>query len=260
MTSMDTIASLLRTDFKAVDKRDEIHTVFGWLTGDAKTIPLIVDDGKPIGVLNERALMSRRLDEKAKISSYVLTTHALPLTASLEEASARLREFRAARLPVEDARGKLAGYVTATDIARAMNAERPGRASDLCLPVQTLEEKQTLGDAVHAFSQEYVDYLPVTNGGGIVTGVLPRRAVLRMELDSSAGKGRKDAGGEKFHYLKDAVSGFMDDAPAVLPAAASFDALVRAIERSGYAIVQRENGSGMLGLATPETLLRAPAG
>lgn len=265
---MATIEPLLRTDLKAVDKRDEVHTVFGWLTGDAKKVPIIVDEGKPFGILNERALMSRHLDQNAKVASFTLATRALPLTATLEEAAARMREFRAACLPVEDARGKLAGFVTSTDVARAQagaGAQSRGRgqghaggprASQLCSPVRSLEERQTLGDALHVFSQEYVDFLPVTNGGGKVTGVLPRRALLRMELDSNAGKGRKDAGGEKFHYLHDAVSGFMDDAPAMIPAAAPFDAVLLAIERSGYALVEKENGGGILGVATPETLLQ----
>ena len=258
---MATIENLLRTDFKAVDKHDEVRTVFGWITGDAKDVPLIVDDGKPVGILNERALMSRRLEQKAKLDPYTLMTRALPLNATLEAAAARMREFRAARLPVEDARGKLAGYVTAIDIARAQGkgqGQAQGRASDLCLPVRSLEEKQTLGDALHAFTQEYVDFLPVTNGGGKVTGVLPRSAVLRMELDSNAGKGRRDAGGEKFHYLNDAIGGFMDEAPVMLPAAASFDALLSALEESGYAIVQKSGANGgILGIATPETVLRA---
>ena len=123
---MATIENLLRTDFKAVDKHDEVRTVFGWITGDAKDVPLIVDDGKPVGILNERALMSRRLEQKAKLDPYTLMTRALPLNATLEAAAARMREFRAARLPVEDARGKLAGYVTAIDIARAHAAEKRG--------------------------------------------------------------------------------------------------------------------------------------
>lgn len=253
---MATIEPLLRTDFKAVDKRDEVHTVFGWLTGDAAKVPIIVDGDKPLGILNERALMSRRIDTHAKIEQFTLVTRALPLSAELGDTTDRMRELRASRLPVEDKRGKLAGYVTSIDVARASETITR-RASDLCLPVRALEEKHTLGDALHAFTQEYVDFLPVTNGGGKVTGVLPRSTLLRMELDASAGKGRRDAGGEKFHYLNDAVGGFMDEAPVMLPAAASFDALLKTIEQSGYAIVQRENGGGVLGVVTPETLFRA---
>src|SRR5438876_7265450 len=108
---MATIESILRADFKPVDKRDEIRMVLGWLSGDSDKVPIVVDDDKPMGILNERALMSRRLDQKAHIEQFTLATRALPQTATLEEAAARMREFRAAYLPVEDKRGKVAGFV-----------------------------------------------------------------------------------------------------------------------------------------------------
>ena len=254
---MATIESLVRTDFKPVDKRDEVRTVLGWLSGDSTKVPIVVDDGKPVGIVNERALMSRRLDQKAHIDQFTLTTRALPWNADLEEAAARMREFRAAHLPVEDKRGKLLGYVTSIDVARA-SAGLHGRASEMCLPVRSLNEAHTMGDALHAFTQEYVDVLPVMDGGGRITGVLPRRALLQMELSTGHSRGRRDAGGEKFNLLNDPVSGFMDEAPVVLPAAASFDTLLKTIEESGYAIVQRDGAtSGVLGIVTPETLMRA---
>jgi CBS domain-containing protein len=251
---MATIASLLRTDYKAVDKRDEVRSVYGWLRGDSDKVPLVVDDGKPVGIVNERALMSRRLDSRAKLESYTLSTRALQWTATLEQAAERMREFRAAYLPVEDARGQLAGFVTAIDVARAANLG--GRASEMCLPVQVLAEKHTLGEALHAFAQEYVDFLPVTDGAGKLRGVLPRRSVLEMELNIGDAKGRRDSGGERIHVLKDVVSGFMDEAPVTLPAAASFATLLDTLEESGYAFVSNGNG-GLLGVVTPETLWRA---
>ena len=129
-------------------------------------------------------------------------------------------------------------------------------AAELCLPVRSLNEAHTLGDALHAFTQEYVDFLPVMDGGGKVTGVLPRRALFSMELNQGHGRGRRDAGGEKTNLLDDKVAGFMDEAPVVLPAAASFDQLLRTVESSGYAIVQN-GGKGVMGIVTPQTILRA---
>jgi hypothetical protein len=79
-----------------------------------------------------------------------------------------------------------------------------------------------------------------------------------MELNTGSSRGRRDAGGEKFNILSDPVRGFMDEAPVVLPAAASFDKLLATIEASGYAIVQKDGpAGGVLGVVTPETLMRA---
>ena len=249
---MATVESFLRTDYKAVDKREELHAVMGWLQGDAKKVPIVVDDGKPFGILNDRALISRKLEKNAHVHNFTLATRALPLNATLEEAAARLAEFRAPYLPVEDARGKLVGYVSALDVARAtVNGRRP---SDMAVPVTMLKESNTLGDAVHLFSKEYVPVLPVTDGNGRVRGVLPRRTMLRIESEVG-NRGRKDAGGEKFHILNDPVGGFMDESPVVLPAAASFDEVMDKLESDGYAILQERNGA-FLGMVTPETLMR----
>lgn len=245
------LESLLRTDFKTVDKRDELHSVMGWLRGEAKKAPIVVDDGKPFGIVNERALVSRKLEQNAHVEQFTLVTRAIPATASVREAAERMAEFRAPYLPVADARGKVVGYVTALDVARELSADR--RASDLAVPVAMLQEGSTIGDAVHLFAKEYVPFLPVSDGNGGISGVLPRRTLLRVESEASQ-KGRKDAGGEKIHMLNDLVSGFMDDAAATVPAAASFLDVVDAVEENGYALV-KENGR-LIGMVTPETLMR----
>lgn len=248
----DDISPHLRTDYKAVDKRDELRTVMGWLAGEASKVPIVLDDGRPFGILNERALMSRQLDGKAKIEPYVLVTRALAATASAEEARARLAEHRAAYLPVEDARGKLAGYVRAVDLAR--DGSNGQKALDVAVPIQSLQEGSTLGDAMNAFQKEYVDYLPVVRADGRAIGVLPRRTVLRMEFNAGD-RGRKDAGGEKFTMLRDPVHGVMDDAPAFVRATSSLADVLETLDESGYAIVQRDGG-GVMGIVTPETLFR----
>jgi CBS domain-containing protein len=252
--SMATIEPLVRRDFKTVDKRDELRSVLGWIRGDSTKLPIVVDDGKPYGIVNERALMSRRLDDNAKLEGYTLMTRALRSDASVEQARDRMRELRAAFLPVEDARGKLAGYVSSLDVARALDVQRTAR--ELALPVASLREGHTMGEALHAFTQEYVDFLPVMGDGGErVSGVLPRRTLLAMETHAGS-RGRKDAGGERTHILNDPVSGFMDEPLARVPASMDFATLLRTLEQNGYAIVE-EPGGRMVGLVTPETLLRA---
>lgn len=249
---MTGISTYIRKDFKAVDKREALNSVMGWLTGDAKKCPVIVDGEKPFGVVNERALMGRSLDGNAHVAQFTLTTRALRPDTSVEEARARMSEYRVAYLPVEDERSRVIGYVTAIDLARdVLNGER---ARDLAVPVTQLRESQTMGDAVNAFHKEYVDFLPVMGEDGRLTGVLPRSHVLRFEFNAGD-KGRKDAGGEKFTMLHEPVSGFMDEAPHVLPPTADRTTLLDTLEDVGYAIVGSPERAE--GIVTPETLFRS---
>lgn len=249
---MAEIAPFVRTDFKAVDKREALHSVKGWLTGDTSKVPIVLDGDKPFGIVNERALMGRSLDLNAHVHQFTLSTRALKSTASIDDARKRMAEFRAAYLPVEDARGRLVGYVRAIDLAReGLNGEN---ARDLAVPVTQLREEQTLGDALHAFQKEYVEFLPVLRRDGRVSGVMRRSDVLKMEFNTGD-KGRKDAGGEKFTLLNDPVSGFMDQAPEFVPPETPGIALLETLDDVGYAFVGSRDGR-LMGVVTPETLFR----
>lgn len=255
MSAMTDISPYLRTDYKAVDKRDGLNSVMGWVSGDSGKFPIVTDEGKTFGILNERALMGRRLDKNAHVETYSMTTRAVAHDATLEDVARRMAELRAAHLPVEDARGKLAGYVSAIDIARGSTPDASAR--ELCVRVTTLKEAQSLGEALHAFGKEYVDFLPVMNGDGRAAGVIRRRTLLRLETNID-GRGRKDNNGEKIHPLKDAIGGFMEPATR-LPASASKAAVLDALEDAGHALIEAPDGR-LVGIVTPETLLRAARG
>lgn len=250
----DDIGPLLRTDFKAVDKRDGIHSVMGYVTGDNPKVPIITDGGKPYGILNDRAMIGTRLDPNAHVESYVLTTRALPQTASLGEVAARMAETRAAHIPIEDPRGKLAGYVSAIDVAREQGSDLAAR--ELSVPVTTLTGRQTLSEAKHAFSKEYVDYLPVLNGEGRIAGILPRRAILTMEAGTGHSRGRKDAGGEKVSPMRESlVEGHVQPA-TIVGQDVAMDKILDLLEDNGHvAVIDR--AERFIGIITPETLHRA---
>lgn len=248
---MADISDFVRTDYKVVDKRDALHAVKGWLTGDTDKVPIVVDDGKPFGIVNERALVSRSLDLNAHVHQFTLSTRAVKATDTVEAVRARMAEFRAAYLPVEDARGKLVGYVRATDLARqTLDGEA---ARDLAVPVTTLREDNTLGDALHAFQKEYVEYLPVLRRDGRVSGVIRRSDFLKMEF-SAGDKGRRDAGGEKIHFLNDALSGFVDQTAQFVRPETPAGSILDTLDDSGYALVG--TAEKMVGVVTPETLFR----
>ena len=248
---MADISDLVRTDFKAVDKRDALHSVKGWLTGDTDKVPIVVDEGKPFGIVNERALISRSLDLNAHIHQFTMNTRALKPNATIDQARAKMAEFRAAYLPVEDAKGKLMGYVSAVDLAReTLDGEA---ARDLAVPVTTLREDHTLGDALHAFQKEYVEYLPVLRRDGRVSGVIRRSDFLKMEF-SAGDKGRRDAGGEKIHFLNDALGGFVDQTAQFVRPETPAGSILDTLDVDGYALVG--TAEKMVGVVTPETLFR----
>lgn len=244
------VDALLRKNFKPVDKRDALQNVLGWLTGDTNVVPIVMDGPAPFGIVNERALMSRKLEHKAHIGHYALATRSVPQTATTQTAAERMSEFRAGYLPVHDAKERLTGYVTALDVTRDADLHKTAR--DLAQPVGSLQEKETLGDALHRFTQEYVPYIPVVNDGHYV-GILPRRHIVRLAMNAGD-KGRTDNRGEKINALTQSIGGFMEAADSAVRPNASTSAVLDAVEKRGYAIVMERDGP-VLGLITPETLV-----
>ena len=255
MPAMSDIDPILRTDFKAVDKRDAIHNVWGWLTGDSAKVPIIMDGQKPFGVVNGRSLMSRRIDPSAHLEQYALPTKALPETATLQEISQRMAHLRASHMPIEDKKGKLRGYVTSVDVARAQ--ANAGSAADLAVPVTALKMGHTVGDALHAFQSEYVDWLPIMNGSGRVENVIGRRSILNIEANGANGRGRKDNNGEKLNALEAPLDGFAEDVVFRLPSGASQEDVFQSVEKNGYVVIEGAGGR-FVGMVTAATLLRVP--
>lgn len=249
---MTDIGPFIRTDYKAVDKRDELHTVMGWVRGDADKLPIVLDDGRPFGIVNERAMMGRKLELKSKLQDYTLATRAVEPEIGLDAALERMSELRACALPVER-KGKLQGYVRALDLLRENGYGEGRNAADLCVPVTVLKAGDTLGEALHAFNREYVDHLPVVDAQGALLGTIARRSLVALE--SNNGKGRKDAGGEKFSPLNDPVEGFLDEPPITVAQDAGIDLILDEVDEHGYAVVLAKDGR-LMGMVTAETLVR----
>lgn len=248
---MADIHDLVRTDFKAVDKRDGIHSVMGWVKGDSDKRPIVTDDERPFGIVNDRALAGRRLDHHAKVEGYTLPTRALAPRATIREALQTMGEFRASYLPVEE-NGRAAGFVTTLDLHREIGLDRT--AGQICVPVVTMKEGQTMGDALHLFRQEYVDFLPVYDAQGRLRRVLPRRKMHQMEANSGNMRGRKDAGGDKVSFLDDLIDTYCDDA-RTLPSGAGGDEVLRMLDDWGHVCVVDAAGR-LQGIVTAETLTR----
>lgn len=257
---MPDIAQYVRTDFREVDKRDELRTVLGWIRGDTATVPVVMDDGKPFGIVSERAMLGRRIDPKAKVEGYALTTRAVTAETTLADAMARMAEFRAAFLPVENNRGKLTGYVSALDFVHE-HLPRETRARDLAIRVTTLREDQTLSEAHHAFHQEYVDFLPVLGKDGRIAGVVPRKTLILMDARQSSDKGRKDAGGERVHPQHAELTHYLDSNAPVIDGNAPLPEVIKAVRDFGCVLVHNANGDGTVaGIITAETLVQRAQG
>lgn len=245
---------MIHTDFKAVDKRDELSSVFGYLRGDHGNVPLVLDHGKPYGVLNERALARTRLDPREHIGSFVVGTRTLAPDATIEDALDVIATSHIPVVPVTRKGKELVGYVTALDLLDAIAAPRGARAAELAREAPVLTKSASVGEALHEMQRTGAPAIPVVREDGRLLGLVTRRRLLPLMMDARP-DGRKPPGSHVDARAGD-IAGYVEADVETVLASATFEDVRDALKRGGVAVVLAPDGAPR-GILTPEGVAAA---
>lgn len=97
--------------------------------GDLGLVPVVDEQGRPVGVLTDRDIAmsalfnGARLEEVAVARTMSREVTTLALDSSLQEALDLMRAQRVRRLPVVDSEGRMAGILSLADLARVWNRQ-----------------------------------------------------------------------------------------------------------------------------------------
>lgn len=245
------IDHLVRTDFKAVDKRDGIGTLYGYLRGEVDKVPIVCDRGRPYGVVNEKRILRAHLVPEQHVDRFTVGPGVLLPDAEVDEALQLVAHEWIPHAPVWDGK-RLLGYVRAVDLLREVDVEMS--AASLAVEVPALAPGTSVGEAMHRFYEVASHVLPVVRDGRIV-GVVSRQGLLPLATDPRAG-GRKGAGGEFDDPRKPPIDGYVDGRFETVPATASFATVRSVLEEFGAAWVV-DGGGRLVGVVTPESAAKA---
>lgn len=256
---MDT--DLVRTGFFLVDKRDDISGLVGYLRGEVTDVPIVVDDGRPFGILNERGLLRSRVHPDAHVEHYVVGTRFLPAHGSAAEAVALCLTSALPIVPVED-HGTVVGFIRAEDLVKEMAAQAGSAvtAHEVQVPAEAVPESMGMEKAVHLLREASLPLLPVVDELGHLTGVLRRRDAVQLlftdglehrvggDTGFGVGKGTVD------HRSEVPVQAFMDSRFARVAPGAALGTVTKALLEFGDAVVVQ--GQRPAGVVTPWSVLR----
>lgn len=245
---------LLRTDFKAVDKRDPVSALFGYLRGEVATVPIVLDGKRPYGVVNEKRIARAHLDPRQHIDRYVVGPGVVTPDASVEEALSLCAAEWVPHVPVWDGR-KLLGYVRAIDLLKETGSRLP--ASSLLVEAPPLRRDTSVGDALHTLCTCASHVLAVLDARGRIAGVVDRRTLLPLATDTLRG-GRKGAGGEVADPRASTVEGYVDGRFETVRPETSFADVCETLDGFGAAFVVA--GERVRGVVTPESAAKAVQG
>ncbi len=262
-------AALVRDDFYEVDVTESVRNVLGWIQGDRSDVPILMDDGEPLGILNERGMLSSRIDGREKVGAYLVGTRCLREDGDLTQAVNLVLTSGLAYLPVVDRDGALVGYVAGEDLAVEVVHRARGDASRnlgpraLGEPVEDpLVTRTSLGEAINRLQGTTLPVLPVVDGDNRhLEGVLERSAAIEAEVlteHEAGGRGDRNDKGRNESRSNFPVEGLMTTHYATLQGDADPGAIVRALADFGYGVVADDGDPW--GVVTPLTVLRALRG
>ncbi|MFP3260072.1 MAG: CBS domain-containing protein [Sulfolobus sp.] len=125
MAESDIVKEYMKANVITVSKDTTMEQVARIMTEENVGSVIVVDNGKPVGIITERDIVKgigkgKKLDSKAEeimTSSLITVREDSPVTGAL----ALMRQFNIRHLPVVNDKGELTGIISIRDVAKAID-------------------------------------------------------------------------------------------------------------------------------------------
>ncbi len=247
--------SLIQTDYVALDKREPVRRVRGWLQGETSRRPLVLDGKRPFAIVSPRAFLTRGAQENTRLDK-ILTP--VPVARPQDDAAQTLAKMAKAGvtyLPVANEHGHCVGYVDALTLLRELGPAPPApTAADLMGEAPPLFEDGHAEDAIQLFARQHADVLRVIDGRSQTVGTIDRATINRIVQESDTRMGRRDFAGNSSPLRRQALRSMVQNGLIEVPDNAPYDDVLDILERDGSVFVRR--GNGIAGIVTPLSAIR----
>ena len=179
-----------------------------------------------IGVLHKNMTIEEQAAKVRKVkraeSGMILDPVTLPLSATVRDAKASMKEHGIGGIPIVDGAGKLAGIVTNRDLRFEKNSDRPITEVMTSERLVTAPQGITLDQAEDILQEHKIEKLPVIDNANQLVGLITFRDITKLTQKPIA---NKDQYGRLIVAAAVGVTGDAVDRVAAL-VAAGVDAVV----------------------------------
>jgi IMP dehydrogenase len=179
-----------------------------------------------IGVLHKNMTIEEQAAKVRKVkraeSGMILDPVTLPLSATVRDAKASMKEHGIGGIPIVDGAGKLAGIVTNRDLRFEKNSDRPITEVMTSEGLVTAPQGITLDQAEDILQEHKIEKLPVIDNANQLVGLITFRDITKLTQKPIA---NKDQYGRLIVAAAVGVTGDAVDRVAAL-VAAGVDAVV----------------------------------
>jgi len=184
--------------------------------------PVVDDNGVLVGVLSYRAILSKGVGRDTKISTAMDPPYALKEDNSIDEAIARIVQWKARDIPIIDDSEKVVGYINRVMLLKYLvdKGTIPNDIVDNVMhsPAITIQEWESIARARWAMLRNGISRLPVVDRYERVVGVITLSDIVErlFRIKLSRRKGYEWIQSEE-SFLAAPVSDFMSTPAVTVP-------------------------------------------
>jgi predicted transcriptional regulator len=184
--------------------------------------PVVDDNGVLVGVLSYRAILSKGVGRDTKVSTAMDPPYALKEDNSIDEAIARIVQWKARDIPIIDDSEKVVGYINRVMLLKYLvdKGTIPNDIVDNVMhsPAITIQEWESIARARWAMLRNGISRLPVVDRYERVVGVITLSDIVErlFRIKLSRRKGYEWIQSEE-SFLAAPVSDFMSTPAVTVP-------------------------------------------
>ncbi|MBS7787886.1 IMP dehydrogenase [Flavobacterium sp. CYK-55] len=160
------------------------------VTESAMAVAMAREGG--MGILHKNMTITQQAAEVRKVkraeSGMIIDPVTLPLTATVADAQAAMREYGIGGIPIVDEQQTLKGIVTNRDLRFERNLKRPITEVMTAQPLVTVAEGTSLEQAEVVLQGNKIEKLPVVNAQNKLVGLITFRDITKLSQKPIANK------------------------------------------------------------------------
>jgi len=241
-----------------LDIRETVSKTISKMLKNKKEEALVLDGGKPSGVVFARNLVKRKVDkpEQSNIGKFIEHMKPIPLNTSQKKIIESIMKNDYNALPLRE--GNNFFFVTKLGMLNAVKngQELKGKkAVDIMNSPQCISADDSIATAISVLKETGVSRLPVLNKNGRADGMVDSLALLKTYVERSR-MSLGEGAGEKTRLASLQIAGIMKkDFPRV-GASMPLKQVIGIMFEKGMPTAIVEDGGRPVGIITPKPILR----
>ncbi|HEC77306.1 MAG TPA: CBS domain-containing protein [Thermoplasmatales archaeon] len=223
------LEGIVRKNFREFDKNDKISKIFGYLY-EGGDFPIIMDDKKAWGIIDNRRLLKSKLSGKERIKDFVVGVPKVDATYSIEKVISKMKKSGVDTIIVTHNKD-LIGYLTSLDIAKKVGIKK--NAESLMRFVEPVNGNDEIGDVFNLMKKRGEDILPVLSGENF-SGIIGIKNILKLLTTHNK---ITDYHQEKISLMASRVRGFMEYGIKTCNPEDGRDKIIEIMEEQKFVIV-----------------------